>query len=76
VKFTEKSEVNKVGTTVDVSELLLEQVETKEQLTLVTERAISPESVANFVYTWGGSQEITVKRPTIFIETSGRSNIS
>ena len=31
VKFTEKSEANKVGTNVDVSELLLEHVETQEQ---------------------------------------------
>ncbi|MEP6685716.1 MAG: Amuc_1099 family pilus-like system protein [Verrucomicrobiota bacterium] len=67
VKFTEKSEVNQLGTNVDVSELLLEHVESKEQLTLVKEKvAISPESVANFVYTWGGSQEITVKKDQQF----------
>jgi hypothetical protein len=67
VKFTEKSVVNQLGTNMDVSELLLEQVETKEQLTLVKEKvAISPESVANFTYTWGGAQEITVKKDQQF----------
>ncbi|HAK07741.1 MAG TPA: hypothetical protein DCO65_10840, partial [Spartobacteria bacterium] len=46
IKFTEKYERNQYGTRVDVSELTLEQEETKEQLTLVKEKvAISPESV-------------------------------
>ncbi len=68
VKFTEKYEINQIGTKIDVSELLLEHVETKEQLTLVKEKvAISPESVANFIYTWGGAQqEITVKKDQEF----------
>ena len=35
---------------------MLENEETQEQLTLVKEKiTISPESVANFVYAWGGS---------------------
>lgn len=53
--YTEKYKTNKYGTTIDVSELVLEQVETEDRVTLVKERhATSPESVANFVYTWNG----------------------
>jgi len=55
--YTEKYDVDKYGTTIDVSELTLEQVETHDQVTLVKEkRAASPESVANFLYTWAGSE--------------------
>src|SRR5256714_11213023 len=58
VKFVEKYQPNKYGTSVDVSELTLEQQETKQQLTLVKEKAaMSPESVATFVYTWRRRQE-------------------
>ena len=40
---------------IDVSELTLEQVDTHDQVMLVKEkRATSPESVANFLYTWAG----------------------
>jgi hypothetical protein len=58
VKFTEKHEVNPATSgDVDVSELLLEHEETKEQLTLIKEKiAISPESVATFSYSWPTSQ--------------------
>ena len=53
VKFTPKDETNQYGTTVDASELTLEQEDTKEQLTLVKEKvAMSPESVVTFVYSW------------------------
>ena len=53
VKFTPKEEHNQYGTAVDVSELTLEQEDTKEQLTLVKEKvAMSPESVVTFVYSW------------------------
>jgi hypothetical protein len=53
VKFKEKYQPNQYGTRVDVSELTLEQEETKERLTLVKERvAMSPESVATFIYSW------------------------
>src|SRR5437660_1276557 len=53
VKFTPKDEINQYGTTVDASELTLEQEDTKEQLTLVKEKvAMSPESVVTFVYSW------------------------
>ena len=53
--YTEKYDTDKYGTTIDVSELTLEQVDTHDQVTLVKEKhATSPESVANFLYTWAG----------------------
>ncbi len=56
--YTEKFDTDKYGTTIDVSELALEQVDTHDQVTLVKEkRATSPESVANFLYTWNGAEE-------------------
>jgi hypothetical protein len=58
VKFTEKYEPDKYGTNMDVSELLLEQEDGKDRLTLVKEKvAMSPESVATFVYTWPAGGE-------------------
>jgi hypothetical protein len=55
--YTEKYDVDKYGTNIDVSELTLEQVDTHDQVTLVKEkRAASPESVANFLYTWAGAE--------------------
>src|SRR5438270_4415957 len=67
VKFLEKYQLNKYGTNVDVSELTLEQVETKQQLTLIKEKvAMSPESVATFVCTWGGRQEFQVRKDQEF----------
>src|SRR6266567_2501045 len=66
-KFLEKYQPNKYGTDVDVSELTLEQVETKQQLTLIKEKVVmSPESVATFVYTWGGRQEFQVRKDQEF----------
>lgn len=56
--YTEKYATDKFGTRVDVSELTLEQVENHDKVTLVKERTTtSPESVAHFVYTWGGKEE-------------------
>ena len=67
VKFVEKYETNKYGTKVDVSELILENSETQEQLSLVKEKIIvSPESVANFVYLWGEPREFAVKKDREF----------
>ena len=67
VKFTEKYQPNQYGTNLDVSELLLEHAATKEQLTLVKENvAMSPESVATFVYTWGGRREFEVRKDQEF----------
>ena len=66
-KFTEKYQPNKYGTNVDVSELTLEQEDSRQQLTLVKEKvAMSPESVATFVYTWGGRQEFQVRKDQEF----------
>jgi len=66
-KFSEKYEKNKYGTNLDVSELTLEQEETHQQLTLTKEKvAMSPESVATFVYTWGGRQEFQVRKDQEF----------
>jgi hypothetical protein len=67
VKFSEKYETNKYGTKVDVSELVLENRETQEQLVLVKEKImISPKSVANFVYLWGERREFAVKKDQEF----------
>jgi hypothetical protein len=67
VKFAEKYQSNQYGTKVDVSELTLEQEENKQQLTLVKEKvAMSPESVATFIYTWGGRQEFQVRKDQEF----------
>jgi hypothetical protein len=66
-KFAEKYQPNKYGTNVDVSELTLEQEETHQQLTLVKEKmAMSPESVATFVYLWGGRQEFQIRKDQEF----------
>ena len=68
VKFDEKIETNQYGTEVDVSELLLKHEETGAQLTLIKEKiATSPESVATFVYAWGGERkEFAVKKDQEF----------
>jgi len=67
VKFTEKYRKNQYGTDVDVSELTLEHEETKAQLTLVKEKvAVSPESVATFIYTWGERREFQVRKDQEF----------
>ena len=66
-KFTEKTAKDKYGTNQDVSELILENNETHEQLTLVKERvAVSPESVATFVYSWKERHEFIVKKDQEF----------
>src|SRR5436853_2633036 len=67
VKFTEKRERNQYGTNVDVSELLLEHPQTHAEVTLVKEKvATSPQSVATFVYTWGGRREFEVRKDQEF----------
>jgi hypothetical protein len=66
-KFTEKSVKDRYGTDQDASELVLENTETHEQLTLVKEQvAVSPESVATFVYTWKERKEFVVKKDQEF----------
>ena len=67
VKFVEKYDTNKYGTKVDVSELILQNAETQEQLSLVKEKVmISPEPVANFVYLWREPREFAVKKDREF----------
>jgi hypothetical protein len=67
VKFNEKRARNQYGTKVDVSELLLEHQESKVQVTLVKEQvATSPQSVATFVYSWGGRREFEVRKDQEF----------
>ncbi|HEY2710985.1 MAG TPA: Amuc_1099 family pilus-like system protein [Chthoniobacterales bacterium] len=66
--YREKHAINKYGTTIDVSELTLEEIETRGVVRLVKEKpTISPESVANFLYTWGGTeQNFSVKKDQEF----------
>lgn len=67
MKFTEKHARNQYGTNVDVSELLLEHEQSHAQVTLVKEQvATSPQSVATFVYTWGGRREFEVRKDQEF----------
>ncbi len=68
VKFTEKHQVNPATSGEDdVSELLIENEETKEQLALVKEKVmISPESVGTFVYLWGDKKEMQIKKDQEF----------
>jgi len=67
VKFTEKRERNRYGMREDVSELLLEHAENDVQVTLVKGKvATSPQSVATFVYTWGGRREFEVRKDQEF----------
>jgi hypothetical protein len=67
MKFTEKYEANQYGTNVDLSELALEHEDSHAQLTLVKEKvAMSPESVATFVYTWGERREFQVRKDQEF----------
>jgi hypothetical protein len=67
VKFTEKQARNQYGTKMDVSQLLLEHQDTHAQVTLVKEQvATSPQSVATFVYSWGGRREFEVRKDQEF----------
>jgi hypothetical protein len=67
MKFTEKRARNQYGTNEDVSELLLEHPQSHAQVTLVKGKvATSPQSVATFVYTWGGRLEFEVRKDQEF----------
>ena len=67
INFSEKHVRNQYGTSVDVSELLLKHQQTGVQITLVKEKvAPSPQSVASFVYTWGGRREFDVRKDQEF----------
>ena len=66
-RFDEKFEVNRLGTRVDISELVLQNIETREPLVLVKEKVkTSPFPVATFVYLWGGRREFTVRKEQQF----------
>lgn len=66
--YTEKFDVDQYGTRIDVSELTLEQTDTGDKVTLVKEKTTtSPESVANFLYTWNGAEQtFSVKKDREF----------
>jgi len=67
LKFTEKKERNQYGMKMDVSELLLEHQGSHAQVTLIKGQvATSPQSVATFVYTWGGRKEFEVRKDQEF----------
>jgi hypothetical protein len=75
MKFTEKHARNQYGINADVSELLLEQEQSHVQVTLVKgEVATSPQSVATFVYTWGGRREFEVRKDQEFSIATGEGN--
>src|SRR5262245_3686670 len=67
MKFTEKKERNQYGMTMDMSELLLEHEQNHAQLRLVKGQVVtSPQSVARFVYAWGGRKEFEVRKDQEF----------
>lgn len=67
LKFTEKKGLNQSGLKTDMSELLLEHQQNRAQLTLVKGQvATSPQSVATFVYAWGGRKEFEVRKDQEF----------
>ena len=68
IGYTEKYDADRYGTRIDVSELELEQGATHDKVTLVKERrTASPESVANFLYTWNSAdQSFSVKKDQEF----------
>ena len=74
-KFTEKKERNQYGMKMDVSELLLEHQQNHAQLTLVKGQiATSPQSVATFVYSWGGRKEFEVRKDQEFPLATAEGN--
>jgi hypothetical protein len=75
MQFTEKNERNQYGMKMDVSELLLEHQQNHAQLTLVKGQvATSPQSVATFVYTWGGRKEFQVRKDQEFPLATAEGN--
>jgi hypothetical protein len=75
VKFTEKKELNKYGMKADMSELLLEHQGSHAQVMLVKGQvATSPQSVATFVYTWGGRKEFEVRKDQEFPLSTAEGN--
>ncbi len=68
VKFEEKHHTNPAtGGDDDVSELTIQNEDTKEPIVLVKEKVmISPESVGTFVYLWGEKKEMQIKKDQEF----------
>jgi hypothetical protein len=68
VDFAEKHQKNAAtGGDDDVSELTIENQDSKERLPLVKEKIMtSPESVGTFVYSWGDRKEFVVKKDQEF----------
>lgn len=75
LNFTEKRERNQYGMKMDVSELLLEHQQNHAQLRLVKGQvATSPQSVARFLYTWGGRKEFDVRKDKEFPLATAEGN--
>ena len=75
IEFTPKRERNQYGINEDVSELLLEHQGSHAQVTLVKGKvATSPQSVAAFVYTWGGRREFEVRKDQEFPLATAEGN--
>jgi hypothetical protein len=75
MKFTEKQGRNQYGMRMDVSELLLEHQQSHAQVTLVKGQvATSPQSVATFVYAWGGRKEFEVRKGQEFPLATAEGN--
>ena len=67
VDFAEKRARNEYGMNDDVSELLLEHQGGGARVTLVKGKvATSPQSVATFLYAWGGRREFEVRKDQEF----------
>jgi hypothetical protein len=66
--YKKKLDTDKYGTRLDLSELVLEQVDNHKVVALVKGKpTTSPESVARFLYTWNGLQQnVAVKKDQEF----------
>lgn len=69
IKFNPKKSTDGNGIEHDISELTLEQVETRDQVTLVLEKVVdSPDSYAQFKYAWDGSEPVVKKEKTFSLK--------
>lgn len=68
VRFHERYDMARLGTRVDVSELVLENQENDEEIIMVKEKGVSlPRAIANFVYSWGGVREFSLRKGETFL---------
>jgi len=73
--FTEKKERNQYGMRMDASELLLEHQGSHARVTLIKGKvATSPQSVATFVYAWGGRKEFEARKDQEFPLATAEGN--